>query len=133
MLNKKDDLFIGEFPGCVVFADKTVEERGDYKQLARVSHAGNISYVEDESKVPEWAREAVKRQAEWKKKEFDKWAKNEIKCRPVSFYARMLDSMTLEELIEWCDREIDSASRMGVNESIEDKCRKMLPIYRRHR
>lgn len=133
MLNKKDDLFIGEFPGCVVFADKTVEERGDYKQLARVSHAGNISYMEDESKVPEWVREAVKRQAEWKKKEFDKWAENEIKCRPVSFYARMLDSMTLEELIEWCDREIDSASRMGVNGSIEDKCRKMLPIYRRHR
>ena len=125
MLNKKDDLFIGEFPGCVVIADKTVEEGGDYKQLARVSHAGNVSYVVDESKVPEWVRDAVRRQAEWKKKEFDKWAENEIECRPVSFYAHMLDSMTLEELVEWCD--------MDVNGSFEDKCRKILPIYRRHR
>ena len=122
MLENREDLFVGQFPGCLVFADKTEHEYGDYKDLARVSHAGNIKYLVIPGSLPEWVRRIIEEQAEKKKLECMKNAELEIKCRPDYFYAKMLDSLPGKAFREWVD-----GKKPGM--TMEECCRGLLPVY----
>lgn len=49
---KKFDLFSALYPGGVLFANRAAMERGDYKQLALVSPAGNIRLYAARDYIP---------------------------------------------------------------------------------
>lgn len=125
MLETRDDLFIGQFPGCLVFADKTVEENGDYKDLARVTHAGNIKYMAEKWELPDWVKRIVEEQAEQKKLEWKKYVEREIGARPGYFYEKMMDALPPTAFMDWI-----SKTRIGM--TTEECCRELLPIYEKY-
>ena len=125
MLEKREDLFIGQFPGCLVFADKTEEEYSDYKELARVSHAGNIKYSVVPSLLPDWALKIIAEQAEKKKQEWQEYAELEIKCRPSYFYGKMIEALPWQDYRAWVD-----GRKHGM--TIDECCRALLPVYQKY-
>lgn len=125
MVEKRDDLFIGQFPGCLVFADKTVHEYGDYKDLARVTHAGNIKYMVEAWEIPDWVKKIVEEQAEQKKLEWQGYVKREIEGRPGYFYEKMLDALPITVFDNWVTQK-----QKGM--TIEECCRELLPIYEKY-
>lgn len=125
MLRNREDLFIGQFPGCLVFADKTVRENGDYKDLARVSHAGNKTYSVNPDSLPDWVKKIIDDQAEQKKMEWHGYVRREIGGRPGYFYEKMLDALPLTVFTDWV-----TTKRKGM--TIEECCRELLPIYEKY-
>ena len=125
MVEKREDLFVGQFPGCLVFADKTVHERGDYKDLARVTHAGNIKYMVQMWEIPKWVKELVEEQSEKKKQEWMEYAEKEISYRPGHFYEKMLDELPLTEFLGWVNNK-----KPGM--TLEQACRELLPTYQKY-
>lgn len=124
MLAKKDDLFIGRFPGCMVFADKTVYEHGDYKTIAHVTYdGGNINYFVDIGEYPEWVKETIEKCAEQNKKEFLDRFEHDLGCSGglMYWYQRFLDSLPIREYLDW------TKERSGL--SMEESCRRLLPMY----
>lgn len=54
----RDDLFIGVFPGGIMYADKSKTVRGDYENLALVNEKG-ISWYKKPAEIPFWVRESI--------------------------------------------------------------------------
>ena len=125
MLKERKDLFVGQFPGCLVFADKTEYERGDYKDLARVTHAGNIKYSVQPGTLPQWVRDLVESEAEKKRAAWMEYVEREIKCRPLYFYEKILDGLSTGEFLDWSKNH----PREG---GAADWCRALIPVYRAH-
>lgn len=125
MLSNREDLFIGQFPGCLVFADRTEHENGDYKDLARVSLAGNIKYSVLPGSLPEWAHKIIEEQAEAKKLEWMKYVEREISCRPMYFYEKMLDALPVSAFCDWVSKKKNGMTT-------EECCRELLPVYQKY-
>lgn len=125
MLRNREDLFIGQFPGCLVFADRTEREYGDYKDLARVSHAGNITYSVVPSTLPEWAIKIIEEQAAQKKAEWQEYVELEIRCRPAYFYGKILDALPWSVYRECVDRK-------NTGTPVDECCRALLPVYQKY-
>lgn len=125
MLEKREDLFIGQFPGCLVFADRTEQENGDYKDVARVTRAGNIKYMTVPSTLPDWVHKIIEEQAKQRKTEWRKCVDLEIACRPMYFYEKMLGELPESEFVEWIKRK-----RTGM--PVQECCIELLPIYEKY-
>jgi len=125
VLKEREDLFVGQFPGCLIFADKTVYEHGDYKNLTRVTNAGNIHYDVFPITLPEWVRKLVEAEAEKKRAKWDEYVEREIKGRPLYFYEKILDALDTGEFLDW---SMDHPREGGA----EDWCRALIPVYRKH-
>jgi len=54
----RDDLFIGSFPGGILYADKSRIARADYENLALVNEKG-ISWYKKPAEIPLWVRESI--------------------------------------------------------------------------
>lgn len=124
MLEKKEDLFIGRFPGCLVFADKTVYEHGDYKTIAHVTYdGGNVNYFVEIDSYPEWVKASIEDFAKENREEFLKRFERDVSSRGglLYWYQRFLDSLPIREYLDW------SKERAGL--TLEESCRKLLPVY----
>ena len=97
-----NDLFIGCFPGCIVYADKSRHENGDYKTIAHLSYAGNVQIFEQ--KIPDCIRNRIDEDAKKQSAEWDRKIDEEIKSRPYYIYGKMLDALKINEYIEWTKR-----------------------------
>lgn len=122
---KHTDLFIGNFPGCVVVADKSVTVNGDYKTLAHVSHAGNVQLFVPEESLPDFVQEAIQRISKENRKKFDENFEKELRfgeTHPFSYRLlnRMLDTLTPAEFLDFCKKEIHG---------VRDRCLALREIY----
>ena len=122
---KHTDLFIGNFPGCVVVSDKSVMEHGDYKTLAHISHAGNVQYFVQEGNLPGFVLDAIQRISKENRKEFDENFERELRygeTHPFSYRLldRMLDTLTPAEFMDFCKKEIHG---------VRDRCLALREIY----
>lgn len=100
---EKFELWMGYFPGCVVVCNKAARENNDYKEVARISYAGNIKYYVQKWYIPADALQKIEETAKGERAKFDEWLDLEIKCRPRHIYEKMLDSFTWDELKEHFD------------------------------
>lgn len=114
------ELWIGYFPGCIVVCNKLEVEHGDYKQVARITYAGNIKYYVQKWEIPADALEKIENIAREERKKFDEWLDREIKYRPGYIYEKMLDSLSAGELLEHLDAKVK-----GLRECID----RLRPLY----
>ena len=122
---KHTDLFIGNFPGCVVVADKSVMEHGDYKKLAYISHAGNVQYFVQQNNLPDFVLDAIQRISKENRKKFDENFERELsygETHPSSYRLldRMLDTLTPTEFLDFCKKEICG---------VQNRCLALREIY----
>ena len=120
-----EDLGIYTFPGCIECADRSREENGDYKTIARISRAGNIKWFVPVLTVPAEVREMIEFHAAGESYQFDKKIELDLFYDPGKVYTRILDSMTFSEFVEWTKRE----KKPG--ESLRDLCLQLLPEYKK--
>lgn len=100
------ELWIGYFPGCIVVANKAVHENGDYKDIARITYAGNIKYYVNKHTIPADALEKIEKIAKEERAKFDEWLDREIEHRPGYIYEKMLDSLSWDELKAHLDAKV---------------------------
>ena len=123
---ERKDLFIGDFPGCVVVADKSTLVRGDYKTIARISHAGNVQYTVPEASLPEFVHEAVQSISKENRAKFDKKFEQELSYGdPVvsRLLEDMLDTLTQTEFQDFIKKDIHG---------IRNRCLALREIYTAH-
>lgn len=118
------DLFIGTFPGCLCCCDKSRHENGDYKEIARISRAGKIKWIEPAATVPPEVREMIEFHAGLESVEFDRKIELELFYNPGRLYERILDSMPWPRFVEWTSRKRDP------QKSLADLCKELLPEYK---
>ena len=116
-----NDLFIGHFPGCIVYADRSRHEHGDYKTIAHLSYAGNAQIFDQ--KIPQEVRDRIDADAKKQSAEWDRKIDAEIKARPYYIYDRMLDALKLDEYLDW-------TKRRKKYETIEAACDVLKHIYK---
>ena len=119
-----EDLGIYTFPGCIECADRSREENGDYKTIARISRAGNIKWFVPVLTVPAEVREMIEFHAGLEAVEFDRKIELELFYNPGRLYERILDSMPPARFIEWTSRKRDP------QKSLADLCKELLPEYK---
>lgn len=117
----KKDLFIGLFPGCIVYADKSRHEHGDYKTIAHVSYAGNVQIFDQ--KIPDDIRERIHEDARRQSAKWDAKMDQEIEARPGYIYEKMLDALKLDEYLEFTKRRKSYGS-------IKEACQVLRHIYK---
>lgn len=116
-----NDLVIGYFPGCIVYADRSRNENGDYKTIANVSYAGNVQIFDQ--KIPDDIRDRINQDAKKQSTEFDAKIDKEIEQRPIYIYGIMLDALKIGEYVEFTKRR----EQYG---SIEAACQVLRHIYK---
>ena len=122
---ERKDLFIGYFPGCVVVADRSTLVRGDYKTIARISHAGNVEYTVPEASLPAFVHEAVQSISKGNRAKFDKRFEEELsygETHPVVYrlLEDMLDTLTPTEFRDFIKKDIHG---------IRNRCLALREIY----
>ena len=117
---EKFELWMGYFPGCIVVANKAIHENGDYKEVARITYAGNIKYYVNKYTIPADALEKIEKTAKEERAKFDEWLDREIELRPGYIYEKMLDSLSAGELFEHLDAKVK-----GLRECID----RLRPLY----
>lgn len=125
MLKNREDLFVGRFPGCLVFADRTVNEHGDYKTVAHVTYdGGNIRYFADIDRYPAWVKECIEKEAGKNRAEFLARFESEVGTEYGSrrWYERIIDSLPMREYLDWTKIRENFGT-------LEEKCRYLLPAY----
>ena len=123
-MTKHENLFIGRFPGCIVFADKAKYVNGDYKSIAHVSYSGEICWLIDDLKNVEPAViSAVERTAEEERGKWTARFNQELQHDPWRLYWRILDRLNVSDYVEWTRR--DEVKRM----TAEERCRALMPVY----
>ena len=116
----KFELFMGYLGnGCTV-CNKAVMERGDYKQIAHISNAGNIKWYVEPAKIPGDALLRIEHVANAHRENFIKWFDSELADRPAALYERIVDRITWEE---W------KAHRAKKYESIRESCEALRDTY----
>ena len=117
---EKFELWMGYFPGCIVVCNKAARENNDYKEVARISYAGNIKYYVQKWYIPADALQKIEETAKGERAKFDEWLDREIKYRPGYIYEKMLDVLTAGELLEHLDAKVK-----GLRECID----RLRPLY----
>lgn len=117
---EKFELWMGYFPGCIVVCNKAARENNDYKEVARISYAGNIKYYVQKWYIPADALQKIEETAKGERAKFDEWLDREIKYRPGYIYEKMLDALTAWELLEHLDAKVK-----GLRECID----RLRPLY----
>ena len=121
MKSDRFELFMGCLGNGTTVCNKAAEEHGDYKKIAHISPAGNITwYVKPES-IPGSALLRIERTADADAQRTKNALDRDFSADPARTYYRMLDRLTISQLS-------DFLKRFG-NESIEIKYANLLPLY----
>ena len=118
----KSDLFIGYFPGCIVYADRGRIQYDDYKTIAHLSYSG-IAKIFD-SRLPDFVREKIEADARKQSAEWEAKIDAEIKFHTDYIYEKMLDALKPGELIEWWTKRREQYATK------EAACYALKPIYK---
>ena len=94
-------LFMGSFGNGVIVCNAAVMERGDYKQIAHISDAGNITWYVAPSSIPGDALLRIEHDADARRANFSADYDREAQQEPGRLYERVLKRMTAAELVSY--------------------------------
>lgn len=86
-----------DFSGSVPFCSPVVSNRRDYKQIAQISRAGNVTWYRPPEQIPPEAISKVQEIADENRERFIAWARSEIDHRPAAMYSRMMATIPANE------------------------------------
>lgn len=121
MKSNKFELFMCCLGNGTTVCNKAVEEHGDYKRIAHISPAGNITwYVKPES-IPGDALLKIERIAEGYEERARTDLDRSFSVNPAGTYYRMLDRLTVSQLVDF--------TKQFHGEPLEVKYTNLIPLY----
>ena len=117
-MKKFDLMFCYLGNGCTV-CNRAQKEHGDYKNIAHISNAGNISFYIQCETIPGGDLIRIEHIAATHEANFIKWLDSEIASRPAYIYGKMLDRLPLSIQIE----------AMGKKGTLQEKIEAIKPLY----
>lgn len=121
MQARKFELFLGSLGNGTTVCNKAVMEHGDYKTIAHISPAGNITWYVKPDYVPGSDLLKIERIAEGYEQKARADLDRAFSANPAGTYYRMLDRLPYEQFSEFTDRFKD--------EPLEIKYVNLIPLY----
>lgn len=121
MKSNKFELFMGHLGNGTTVCNKAVMEHGDYKTIAHISPAGNITWYVKPGSIPGDALLKIERIAEGYEERARADLDRSFSVNPAGTYYRMLDRLSAAELADFLNRFKD--------ESLEIKYVNLVPLY----
>ena len=103
-MTTKFKLGMFQYPGCLVVSNTAVEEDGDYKTVAHISHAGRIKWFVPVTYVPGDALLRIEHEADAIRASFDARYDADAASRPYYLMDKVLDSLSISEYLDWTKR-----------------------------
>lgn len=121
MQAKKFELFMGHLGNGTTVCNKAVMEHGDYKTIAHISPAGNITWYVKPDYVPGSDLLKIERIAEGYEQKARTDLDRDFSANPAGTVYRMLDRLTVSQLVDF--------TKQFHGEPLEVKYTNLIPLY----